>query len=301
VSKGIITHICEDEETKMPEIKDKKDKVSARERGALKRQQDEIKKAAVRQKSRQLNTVFRVVAVLGIVLAGIALFQDFYPHRQFSRSGIDTVKDVVMTGQAYVYTRSAIEPFALKKTTPIQLVLGIFPFVLAGFLLMYIVDFVAPLGVSLQLFAMGFTSAMITLLMLMSGSAGVMKQGFWPGLQGPPVVAEMAALFVFFLGALTSVPGATRRLNEYLGIAEPAAAPKAAVAVAAAPAIASETVEKTAPEKTSDASDAANAETPATGTPIVESSDTSEEKEAEKKQDDEKETKGPGGVQGEAG
>jgi len=278
----------------MPESKDKKDKTGARERVALKRQQDEIKKAAIRQKSRQLNAIFRLVAVLGIVLSAIALFQDFYPHKQFSRSGIDTVKDVVMTGQAYVYTKSATEPFALKKTTPIQVVLGIFPFVLACFLLMYIVDFIAPLGVSLQLFAMGFTSVMITLLMLMSGSAGVMKQGFWPGVQGPPIVAEMAALFVFFLGALTSVPGATRRLNEYLGIAEPVVVPKAAVAVAAAPAITSETVEKTAPVRTPEAFEAANAETPASGTPVVESPEAGKKEKSEEKAGDKKKAEGPG-------
>jgi hypothetical protein len=203
-------------------VPEKKEPLSKEEREARKRKQDALKRAAIQRKSRQVNAAFRIIAVLGLVSALLAFSGDFYAHKEYTRSGWQAVQDVLTTGRAYVKVSAqeaaalqTTELFQKKKAGIGQHFVALMPFILAAFLVMYIVDFAAPLGSSLHAFAALFCAGAMTYLLFITGA--LVQTDMWPGVTGGPVAREMMALFVTFLGSLAATPGSGKRLAQLAG------------------------------------------------------------------------------------
>jgi len=194
-----------------------KEKLSREEREARKRRQEELKKIAVKHKSRQLNALFRLVAMAGFALMLLALSRDMYASREMPRSGYTVLSDVIFSGQAYERTNSAAERFQLHPARLIHNLFALLPFLAGAFFVMYAVDFKAPLGRAVHVAAMIYVAAGWAVLIVMTNPGGYIKTLAWPGVEGTPVVRLIVALFIAFVGALTATPGAPRRVLEAAG------------------------------------------------------------------------------------
>jgi len=188
-----------------------KKKMSIEERRARQAKQDAAKQKAVAAMGRKLNAIFRLVTVLGIILAiAVFLFSDIYPSTEHNQPGYQAVKEIFMTGRAYEkLPRGEMHELRLVGLGP--MIMAILPLMLVVLLLAYLIDWIKPLGRSPHIISATVAIGAAVFITYLS------KTNMWPGVHGMPMALEILALFVLSVGAILDTPGSGKRLLENSG------------------------------------------------------------------------------------
>ena len=187
-----------------------KRKMSAEERRALRQKQEELRQKAIKEKARQFYRLCQVVSVVGLLMALAGFFMDFYPGKELEKSGFRAAVDVIYSGRAEVSTGESLRPFRWQRATFGQYLAAAVPVGLLALLVIYIADWLDPLGMVVQLLAIAYSIAGASVLL----AASRVQWHIWPGVYGLAPAFVIFGLMIMAVGALGAAPGSARRLKQ---------------------------------------------------------------------------------------